>query len=167
MLLRGGILCDPRFRGFPVKKLAFLLAFIAPLPVAAEGDRIVGLWQTVPTDKGYAHVEVTHREGGYEGRVVWLSEPDFPPGDADAGKPKADRLNPEPELRGQPILGMELMTGFRYVDGVWKGSRLYDPETGKTYKCTIRLADDGTLEVRGYVGISLFGRTTVWVPASS
>ena len=150
-----------------MKKLAFLLLLAAPLPAAADPNAIVGLWRTDPTDKGFAHVEVVHREGRYEGRIVWLSEPDFPPGDPAAGTPKADRLNPDPELRGRPILGMGLMTGFRYVDGAWKGGRIYDPETGKTYKSTIRLGDDGTLKVRGYIGISLLGRTTVWVPASS
>jgi uncharacterized protein (DUF2147 family) len=150
-----------------VKKLALLLVLAAPLPAAADPDAIVGLWRTDPTDKGYAHVEVTLQDGRYEGRVVWLSEPDFPPGDSQAGQPKADRLNPDPVLRQRPILGLSMMAGFRFVDGVWRGGRIYDPETGKTYKCTLRLAADGTLKVRGYIGISLLGRTTVWVPASS
>jgi uncharacterized protein (DUF2147 family) len=150
-----------------VKKLAFLLLLAAPLPAAADPDAIVGQWRTEPTDKGYAHVEVTRHHDLYEGRVVWLSEPDFPLGDVEAGRPKADRLNPDPRLRGQPILGMSLMTGFRYSKGTWKGGRIYDPETGKTYKCIIKLDDDGTLKLRGYIGISLIGRTAVWVPTSS
>ena len=149
-----------------MKKLALLLLLAAPLPAAADPDAIVGRWRTEPTDKGYAHVEVTRRDGHFEGRIVWLSEPDFPPGDRDAGRPKADRLNPDPRLRGQPILGLSLMRGFRYDDGVWKGGRIYDPETGKTYKGVIRLGDDGRLKLRGYIGISLIGRTTVWAPAA-
>ena len=149
--------------------LAFLVtvAVAAPLAAAAEAEAILGLWRTAPTDQGYAHVEVTRREGAYEGRIVWLSEPDFPPGDPDAGRPKADRLNPDAELRGQPILGLKLMTGFRYSDGGWRGGRIYDPETGKTYRCVIRLDEDGALRVRGYIGISLLGRTTVWLRAES
>ncbi|MFQ5349936.1 MAG: DUF2147 domain-containing protein [Thermoanaerobaculia bacterium] len=150
-----------------MKKLALLLLLAAPLPAAADPDAIVGLWRTDPTDKGYAHVEVTVQDGLYEGRIVWLSEPDFPPGDPQAGRPKVDRLNPDPELRGQPILGLSLMSGFRYADGVWKGGRIYDPETGKTYKCTVRLGNEGNLKVRGYVGISWLGRTTAWVRVSS
>ena len=59
------------------------------------------------------------------------------------------------------------MSGFRYDDGVWRGGRIYDPESGKTYKAIIRLGDDGRLKLRGYIGISLIGRNTVWVPASS
>lgn len=152
-----------------MRKLALLLllAAPAPLPAAAEADAILGLWQTDPTDNGYAHVEVIRRDGLYEGRIVWLSQPDFPAGDAQAGRPKVDRLNPDPELRGQPILGLPLMSGFRYLEGAWRGGRIYDPETGKTYKSVIRLSEDGTLKVRGYVGITVLGRTTVWVPAAS
>ena len=141
------------------------LLLAAASPALAEGDGIVGVWRTDPTDKGYAHVEVTRRDGVYEGRVVWLSEPDFPPGDPEAGRPKADRFNPDPELRGRPILGLSLMGGFRYAEGAWKGGQIYDPETGKTYRCVLRLGEDGSLRVRGYVGVSLLGRTTVWVPA--
>ncbi len=147
--------------------LLLLLALAASMPAVADPDAILGLWRTDPTDKGYAHVEVTRRDGLYEGSVVWLSEPEFPPGDPEAGRPKVDRLNPDPELRGQPILGMRLMRGFRYDDGAWKGGRIYDPETGNTYKCGIRLGDDGSLRLRGYVGVPLIGRTTVWARADS
>jgi uncharacterized protein (DUF2147 family) len=147
--------------GSLVKCLVLSLVIAAQAP-AAVADSIVGLWRTDPTDKGYAHVEVSREGELFEGRVVWLSQPHFPPGDPEAGRPKVDRLNPDPELRGQPIIGLPLMSGFRYVDGVWRGGRIYDPETGKTYKCVLRLGDDGKLKVRGYVGISLLGRTTVW-----
>lgn len=144
--------------------LALALAVAVATPAAAaEADAILGVWQTEPTDKGYARVEMSRQEGGYAGRIVWLSEPDFPPGDPEAGQPKADRLNPDPRLRGQPILGLRLMSGFRFDGGVWKGGRIYDPETGKTYKCAIKLSDDGLLRLRGFIGISLIGRTAVWV----
>lgn len=144
-----------------MKYLVLSLVLAAQVP-AAVAESIVGLWRTDPTEQGYAHIEVTREGAEFEGRVVWLSQPDFPPGDPEAGRPKVDRLNPDPELRGRHILGLALMSGFRYVDGVWKGGRIYDPETGNTYKCVLKLSDDGKLKVRGYVGISLLGRTTVW-----
>lgn len=140
------------------------LLLAAATPAIADGDAILGVWRSAPTDKGYAHIEVVRSDEIYQGRVVWLSEPDFPPGDPQAGRPKADRLNPDPGLRGRPILNMPLMEGFRYDGGAWEGGRIYDPETGRTYKCVLRLTDDGTLKVRGYVGVSLLGRTTVWRP---
>ena len=55
------------------------------------------------------------------------------------------------------------MSGFTYqADGRWVGGRIYDPNSGKTYKGTIRQVDGNTLKFRGYVGISLFGRTETW-----
>lgn len=152
----------------PLRVYALLFVLLAALPAAAAAvdgaDAILGLWETAPTDKGHARVEIRVADGVYRGRIVWLSEPEFPAGDPQAGEPKVDRLNPDPEVRGRPILGLPLMEGFRYEgDRVWKGGRIYDPETGKTYRSNIRLDEDGSLKVRGFVGISLLGRTTVWV----
>lgn len=142
--------------------LASLLVTATPA-TAAEGDAILGLWRTDPTDKGYAHVEISRQGEVYSGEIVWLSEPDFPPGDPDAGQPKVDRLNPDPQLRGRPILGLPLVSGFSYAgDGRWRGGVIYDPENGKTYRCKAQLTAGDRLEVRGFVGISLLGRTTVW-----
>ena len=58
---------------------------------------------------------------------------------------------------------IELLTGF-VADGPgkWSGGRIYNPEDGKTYKCKLTLQDDGTLKVRGYVGLSIFGKTQIW-----
>jgi len=79
-----------------------------------------------------------------------------------AGKPKVDRKNPDPALRSQPVLGLEILHDFQYDDDQWSGGTIYDPKEGKTYKCKITLGEDGKLKVRGYIGISLFGRTTEW-----
>jgi uncharacterized protein (DUF2147 family) len=94
-----------------------------------------------------------------------LKEPNWPANDEKGmgGKPKNDRNNPKPELRGRQIVGMEFMHDFiytgknRYADG-----KIYDPENGKTYSCKMRLVNEKKLEVRGYVGISLMGRTVEW-----
>src|SRR5437667_87038 len=78
-------------------------------------------------------------------------------------QPKVDLKNPDEKLNGRPIIGMELMQGFKHdSDNLWTGGTIYDPESGTTYKCKLTLAAPDKLEVRGFVGISLFGRTTVW-----
>ena len=60
-------------------------------------------------------------------------------------------------------MGMDLIAGFsRKSDRRWVKGTIYDPRDGKTYKCRMTLKKDGTLEVRGYVGLSLFGKTVVW-----
>ena len=58
---------------------------------------------------------------------------------------------------------MDLIADFsRKSDRQWVNGRIYDPRDGKTYKCKMTLQKDGTLKVRGYVGVSLFGKTVVW-----
>jgi|CXWL01.1.fsa_nt_gi uncharacterized protein (DUF2147 family) len=145
------------------------LAFFTALPVrAADGDVILGMWMTQPTDKGWAHVEIGKTGDHFHGTIIKLDAPNFPAGDPMAGQPKIDRENPEPSLQTRPIQGLRIMDGFTYAgDGVWEDGTIYDPETGKTYSCKMSLVGE-TLRVRGYIGISLLGRTTEWtrVPTS-
>ena len=79
------------------------------------------------------------------------------------GEEKTDENNPDPALGFRPIIGMDLIAGFsRESDRKWAGGTIYDPRDGKTCKCRMTVRNDGTLEVRGYVGFSLFGKTVVW-----
>lgn len=133
-----------------------------PAGAADEADRIVGLWAT---DKGEAHVEIFKQDGRYWGKIVWLKEPLFPPEDAMAGREKVDRENPDAGLRDRPILGLQIIKGFVYSGGErWEEGTIYDPDNGKTYQCKMWLTESGTLKVRGYIGFSLLGRTTEWLP---
>ena len=144
--------------------LAALLA--AAVPAAAQAaDAVTGLWLTEEGEQGgRAHVEVTEQDGTFTGRIVWLEEPDFPSG-PHAGEPKRDLENPDPAKRDRPVKGLAILRGFTYDgDGTWSGGTIYDPANGKTYKAKMSLdgAGDDTLDVRGYVGVPLFGRTTTW-----
>ncbi len=75
-----------------------------------------------------------------------------------AATARKDIKNPAKDLQGRSIIGLEFLTSFVYDDGMYNGGEIYDPETGKTYSCKMSL-DGNKLKVRGYVGISLFGRT--------
>jgi uncharacterized protein (DUF2147 family) len=148
--------------------LTLAVSLIAAGPSAAEGDEILGLWHTEPEDHGYARVEITKENDRYYGQIVWLSEPDFPEDDEGGmgGRPKVDRENPDPDLRDRPIVGIDLLADFEYTGKAqWKRGRIYDPKNGKTYKCNIKLQDEDTLKVRGYIGTSILGRTTIWTRA--
>jgi uncharacterized protein (DUF2147 family) len=147
--------------------LALILLVAWSAAAGADGDAIVGVWQTQPEDHGYAHIEIEPQGDEYVGKIVWLSEPDYPEDDADGmgGQPKIDRENPDPALRERPIVGLRLLQGLEYAgDGRWKNGRIYDPANGKSYKCQMKLEDDGSLKVRGFIGFSLLGRSTVWTP---
>jgi len=74
-----------------------------------------------------------------------------------------DRENPDPARRNQPILGLVILRDFAFVkDGLWENGMIYDPENGKDYKCKMTLESPDVLNVRGFIGISLIGRTDTW-----
>ena len=65
--------------------------------------------------------------------------------------------------QGNPIIGLNLVNGFVYQGkNKWGDGTIYDPDNGKTYSCKMTLMEDNTLKVRGFIGISLIGRTQVW-----
>lgn len=119
-----------------------------------EGEALLGKWLT---EEGKAEVDMYKCEGGYCGKIIWLKEPKN-----EEGKQKTDKNNPDPDKRGRKIIGLDIVWGFKYDrDNKWGGGKIYDPDNGKTYSCNITLESDG-LKVRGYVGFSWLGRTTVW-----
>jgi uncharacterized protein (DUF2147 family) len=80
-----------------------------------------------------------------------------------ADRERVDKLNPDPTLRSRSLLGITILQGFDYAGKyVWKGGTIYDPNSGNTYRSTMTLVDRNTLKVRGYIGVSLFGRSDTW-----
>jgi len=140
--------------------LVAMLSLVAlSLPAA---NAVVGKWKT---DGGKSLVEITATpEGGLSGRIVWLKEPLYMDAkQGPVGSAKVDRHNQDVTLRGKPLLGLRILEGFVVAaEGLWEKGTIYDPENGKTYKCRMKLTAPDRLEVRGYIGISLIGRTTVW-----
>lgn len=135
----------------------FVLSLIASPAWAASP---VGLWST---EEGKGQVRIEPCGERLCGSIVALKEP------LNAeGQPKRDRNNPDAALRERPIVGLPVLQAF-LPDGdepnKWTGGTIYDPESGKTYKCTLTLQADGTLDVRGYVGVPLLGRSQTWTPA--
>lgn len=142
-------------------KLAVVLGCLACAAFAVEESEVLAEWLV---ESGDARVEIYKAaDGTYEGRLCWLKEPEYPAGDPEAGKPRRDRDNPDKALRDRPMQGLVFMTGFRYDgEGKWKGGKVYDAENGKTYSCKMTLKDRETLEIRGYIGVSLLGRNQTW-----
>ena len=131
----------------------------------AQSDDILGVWNT-PDGKGA--VKIVHCGTCYCGRIVRLSEPAYPPDDGQGmgGRPRVDRNNPDPALRSRPALGLQVLDGFAFTaPDRWEGGTIYDPESGNTYKGRLMLTAPDCLRVRGYIGITLFGRTSVWTRA--
>jgi uncharacterized protein (DUF2147 family) len=142
--------------------LSAIILLVAASASWGGSDDILGTWSN---DDGKAKIEIFPCAGHYCGKISWLKRPVYTPEDQDAvvGTPREDHKNPDPALRNRPLLGLQIMSGFRYSgDNLWDKGRIYDPESGKTYQSKITLVSPQRLEIRGYVGIPLFGRTTAW-----
>jgi uncharacterized protein (DUF2147 family) len=144
-------------------RLAFrsvLLATALLLPslsALAADDTPVGTWTQVDDETGKSIIEIsTAPDGALQGVVkeVLFSE---------QGK------NPvckecEGERHNQPVTGMTIMWGVKKDGDEWNGGQILDPKNGKTYKVKLKLVEGGNkLDVHGYVGFSLLGRSQVWV----
>ncbi len=120
--------------------------------------QIVGFWLTQKGDaqvQFYSGGQIKGRPS-FLGRLAWLRQPND-----DNGRPALDDNNPNPALRSHPILGLVIIHAVYRGGGQWEGT-VYDPDNGKTYSCSIRLAGPDTMKMRGYLGFSLFGRTETW-----
>lgn len=137
-------------------------AMLAAIAVqAASNDAVIGKWVT---QNGKSTVEISACGPKLCGKIVALKNPLYTDGsEGPVGTAKVDRKNPDPKLRTRPLLGMQLMDGFVAAgNAAWGDGTIYDPDSGKTYKCKMKLASASQLEIRGYIGISLFGRTELW-----
>ncbi len=117
---------------------------------------IIGVWKT---GEGNAIVRIYKNGEKYQGKIVWLKEPNDP----ETGKPKLDKNHPDESIRTRPILGLINIWGFTYKEkNVWEEGNIYDPKNGNTYSCSIKMINSKILEVRGFIGVSLLGRTDTW-----
>lgn len=132
---------------------------LGPAPLAAQGDP-AGTWHTISDVDGRPRGIVTLRvtDGVLTGTIA---------GTLVAGEPSGKRCDKcTDERRGKPLVGMVILRGLRWDGTAWTGGDILDPDTGKVYRATIRLSEDGrALTLRGYVGISLLGRSQRWVRA--
>lgn len=120
-----------------------------------KADDIIDAWFT--PGKEPAKVQIYKVGEKFYGKIIWLQNA------TDNGKPKLDINNPDKAKRVNPVIGLIILTGFKFNnDEEWKGGYIYDPESGKTYSSYMYLKDKNTLKLRGYIGISLLGRTETW-----
>jgi uncharacterized protein (DUF2147 family) len=135
-----------------------VLLFTAAAPVRAAEPTAAGLWEQVDdkTGKAESWFKITERNGVYEGAVVKIF---FKPGEDENWV--CDKC--EGADRGRPVLGLTLVKGMRRNGLSYENGTIMDPRDGSVYRALMRVSPDGQkLEVRGYLGISLFGQSQVW-----
>ncbi len=133
--------------------ISFLLIFISADAQKVKADDILGTWIA---GEGKAKVSVFKSGTKYFGKIIWLKEP------LKNGKQKTDIHNPDPHLRSKPVIDLVVLKNFEFEDGEWVNGRVYDPSSGNDYSCKITMPNLRTLKVRGFIGISLLGKTDVW-----
>lgn len=122
----------------------------------AAPDDAFGVWRTADQQ---AAIELYPCGPNLCGRLVWYVEKRTGP---DAG---LDSRNPDETQRGRRLCGLLMLGNFRREGDGWTGGRVYDPESGNTYSGTITPDGRDRLNLRGYIGIPLLGRTERWTRA--
>lgn len=137
--------------------LPIALGLISTLAAAAENP--VGLWRTIDDKSGKEKslVRVTESNGQLQLTIEKIfREPGEDP------NPLCDKC--PGEKKNKPVIGMQIGNGLKKDGDVWSGGEILDPQNGKTYKCKVWLEDKGKkLNVRGFIGVSVLGRTQVWL----
>lgn len=142
--------------------LLFAGLFWLAIPAVAA-DSPVGTWNQVDDDSGKVTsvIRITRHGDELRGKVLAVRNMTQEQIDRDGKPPKCTQC--EGQRHNEPIVGMTVLWGLTQHGSEWSGGHILDPAKGKVYKAKLELTDGGEhLEVRGYVGVSLFGRTQTW-----
>jgi uncharacterized protein (DUF2147 family) len=113
-------------------------------------DAVVGIWFNAEKD---GKVQIYKQNDKYYGKLIWMKNP------------RKDTENPDVKLKSKDLQGVILLKDFVFKGKAWEDGTIYDPKNGKTYSCIIKQKGPNGLDIRGFVGISLLGRTTTWTKA--
>ncbi|HYC41888.1 MAG TPA: DUF2147 domain-containing protein [Noviherbaspirillum sp.] len=133
-------------------------ALVAASAMAQDATPI-GVWKTIDdeTGKPKSLVRITESNGELRGKIEKLFR--------EAGEdpnPKCEKC--EGNLKDQPVIGMTIITGMKKDGSEYNGGHILDPNNGKVYKSKLTVVEGGKkLDVRGYIGVPMLGRTQTWV----
>nr|WP_170857030.1 DUF2147 domain-containing protein [Algoriphagus locisalis] len=116
-------------------------------------SKIIGIWYN--TEKT-ARIEIMENENEMIGKLVWIRQ--------NEGDPEVflDVVNADTSLRNRPLMGLTILKGLKYNNGIWSEGEIYDPESGLSYTCELQLKKKDVLEVKGFLGDSWVSRTVEW-----
>lgn len=125
-------------------------------------EAVYGIWATTGT-----MIEVSAAGEGLSARIIALKHPNWREKDGVGriGEPKTDLHNPDESQHDKPMIGLEMLHDYRFKKGKWQG-KLYLPTNGSNWTSTARIKK-GELRLRGYIGVSMFGKTQSFAPLES
>ena len=136
-----------------MKKILFCMVLMLATAALYAQD-VVGKWKL---EDGTAIVEVYKQGDVFNGKIVWLENPNEPD-----GTPAKDTENPDPKLRSRQLINLNMLSGLKKNGTEYTGGTIYDPGNGKTYNCSMKVEGD-VLKVRGSLDKKgLLGRTMDW-----
>tara|TARA_B100001750_G_scaffold235772_1_gene238732 strand:+ start:4180 stop:4602 length:423 start_codon:yes stop_codon:yes gene_type:complete len=134
------------------KYLIISVLIITSLKVFSQNE-IKGVWLNQDKD---AEIQITEKNNKYYGKIIWLLNPKD-----EEGKIKTDSKNPDKTKQNQHLMGLEILKDLKYSKKEWSKGVIYDPKSGKTYKLSAKIKNS-KLYLRGYIGVSLVGKTNIW-----
>lgn len=135
------------------KEILFCLFITFSITINAQS--IFGKWHSNNEETGEIDsvIEIYKKDGKAYAKVVEIKNP---------ARKNAVCDKCEDKNKDKPILGLDILTGLEKDDNEWSGGTILDPRNGKIYKCYIKLVNTNKLKIRGYIGVSLFGKTAYW-----
>lgn len=131
--------------------LSFIPLFLLSISLFASSsaDAILGEWLSQEKD---GKIMIFKQGDQYFGKISWGKIPG-----------KKDTKNPDEKLRNKDLVGAVILKNFKFTGSSWENGTIYDPNSGKTYDCILKIRDGNkTLDIRGFVGTAMFGRTSTW-----
>jgi len=140
-----------------MKNVFLITSFLFVSIVSFAQDITQGTWYN---EEKTGKIQFFKQGDKINGKIVWLKEPN------ENGKPRLDKENPDAKLKTRPLLGLMNLKNFVSTGkGTWEDGEVYDPKNGKTYSCKMTLVSPTQLDVRGFIGISIIGRTSKFTKA--
>lgn len=137
-------------------KKIILASFVFLFGILSYAQSVTGTWKTIDdkTKKEKSYVKLYETKSGkIQGDVSKILT---------KGKEDAKCTDCKGDKKDKPIQGMTIIWGMEKSGDEWINGRILDPNSGKEYSCKMKLKDKNTLEVRGFMGVSLLGRTQTW-----
>jgi uncharacterized protein (DUF2147 family) len=137
-----------------MKKITLLLLLIGSFQM--QSQTVLGKWKTIDDKTGETKsvVDIFENSGKVYGKIVEII-------DASRRNKKCEKC--EGIDKNKPVLGLVIIKGLTKDDAEYNGGKILDPESGNIYKCILKLSSKDKLEVRGYMGFALIGRSQTWV----
>ena len=130
------------------------MATMTALRAQTNSSAIVGTWES---DQKDVRMEYFQDGDHYSARLLWGNKIV----EADNVTSKTDAKNPDPSLRSRNIIGIVSLTGLNWNGKEYVDGKIYDPPSGKTYSCKAWMEGE-KLQLRGFLGMSMMGKTVSW-----